>query len=434
MNSSELQRPIGFSPGEISALVNEPVIEQHAEEAAFLWTMRDRAVRSPNYKLKDLHRLDERVEAHLDGLRVTAQFGREVCERLLNDKKEVGEVFATALLAFDAGDTDLIDKVLLYSKVYELARGVISALGWLPFNQVENRMRELLSDERPEVRRVGIAAFAAHRFDPGRPLRDAMADGDPFLRARALLAIGELGRVELLPTLRSGFADRDQNVRFTAAWSAARLSENLDSLAILRTIAESTSPRADQALQIAIRRMDLAAAKSWQTSLANNKDKLRIAVVAAGAIGDPALVPWVIEQMRFPQVARVAGHAFSMITGADLAYEDLDGDKPESFEAGPSENAEDSDVSMDLDESLGWPVPAMVTQWWNKHRPRFQSGRRYFRGKEITVESLRDGLVNGTQLQRATAALGIALRDPTRPLFEVRARGHFQLIELNKCS
>jgi hypothetical protein len=48
--------------------VIESIVEQHAEEAAFLWLLRDAAVRAPHYSLKDLADIDERVEAHIDGL------------------------------------------------------------------------------------------------------------------------------------------------------------------------------------------------------------------------------------------------------------------------------------------------------------------------------------------------------------------------------
>jgi len=42
-------------------------------------------------------------------------------------------------------------------------------------------------------------------------------------------------------------------------------------------------------------------------------------------LGDPVLLPWLFEQMIIPEVARVAGESVSMITGVDLAYDDLDG-------------------------------------------------------------------------------------------------------------
>ena len=90
--SGNIQRPIGFKSQEISALVNREVVEQHTEDASFLWLLRDDAVHAPNYNLQDLADLDERVEANIDGLRVAGDVGWEYCERGL-EQEEPGEVF-----------------------------------------------------------------------------------------------------------------------------------------------------------------------------------------------------------------------------------------------------------------------------------------------------------------------------------------------------
>lgn len=95
---------------------------------------------------------------------------------------------------------------------------------------------------------------------------------------------------------------------------------------------------------MALRRMPLQAAHDWQRRAGRPIRTLRMAVQALGVIGDPAGIPWLIEQMAKPNVAGVAGEAFTMITGADLAYEDLEGEKPEGFEAGPTENPEDENI------------------------------------------------------------------------------------------
>src|SRR4030095_1130335 len=42
------------------------VVEQHAEEAAFLWNLRDAATEEPHYALRHLAALEERIEAHID--------------------------------------------------------------------------------------------------------------------------------------------------------------------------------------------------------------------------------------------------------------------------------------------------------------------------------------------------------------------------------
>ena len=86
--------------------------------------------------------------------------------------------------------------------------------------------------------------------------------------------------------------------------------------------------------------------------LAENSETLRGALCAAGALGDPTSIPWLIEQMAASALARVGGESFTMITGVDLAYDDLDTDKPEGFEAGPTENPEYENVEMDQDEDL----------------------------------------------------------------------------------
>jgi len=57
----------------------ESIVSQHAEEAAFLWLLRDLAVAAPHYSLQDLADLDERVEAHIDGLRVAGDPGWVFC-------------------------------------------------------------------------------------------------------------------------------------------------------------------------------------------------------------------------------------------------------------------------------------------------------------------------------------------------------------------
>jgi uncharacterized protein (TIGR02270 family) len=162
-------------------------------------------------------------------------------------------------------------------------------------------------------------------------------------------------------------------------------------------------------------------ATAWRDKLAP-----RLAIVAAGAFGDPACILWLMEQMQAPELARVAGEAFSMITGVDIAFDDLDGDQPEGFAAGPTENPEDEDVAMDPDEHLPWPDPALIAQCWNRRQSDFQSGVRYLLGKPITVESCQEILRTGRQRQRAAAAPELAIRQPGQPLFNVSAPGFRQ--------
>jgi uncharacterized protein (TIGR02270 family) len=86
--------------------------------------------------------------------------------------------------------------------------------------------------------------------------------------------------------------------------------------------------------------------------LVQNPAQRRIGIEALGLLGDPVSVPWLIQQMSDLPYARVAGEAFSLITGADLALLDLELQGLPDFDAGPNDNPEDPNVAMDPDENL----------------------------------------------------------------------------------
>lgn len=399
---------------------------QHADEVSFLWELRNGAVAAPHYALVDLAEVDLRVDAHFDGLRIAGDEGWQLCRKELAWEGP-GEVFAAAALAFESRDERKVAEVVqVGSTRIDLARGLISALGWLFYQQAEPHINKLLASESAVLRRIGIAAAANHRKGPGTPLTNAASHPDSLLKARALRAIGELGRLDLLRVLRENLATEDTECRFSAAWASALLSGDANAVHILQSAAESEQPHAAQALQVAARRMDLPAALTWRTKLAGVPASMRSAVIAAGVIGDPVLVPWLMQQMAVAELSRVAGEALSMITGVDIAYEDLDADKPEGFEAGPTENPEDENVEMDPDEFLPWPNPTMIEAWWSKRKGEFTPGTRYLLGKPITQDWMQHVLRAGRQRQRAAAALELAILQPGQPLFNVKAPGFRQ--------
>jgi uncharacterized protein (TIGR02270 family) len=419
-----------------SVKINLPIIEQHSEEAAFLWLLRGSAVSAPHYKLKDLAKLDDRIDAHIDGLRIAEDAGWEILKKQLEEHPEPGEAFAAAVLAFESNKDDRIGFVIKFgTATIEASRGLASALGWLPYDRAEKVIQRLLGAEAPAVLRVGIAASAVHRQNPRRALDNALARADPLLKARALRAVGELGLVDYLPTTRKNLTSENPSCRFWAAWTLALVSGDKDAIAQLQVVAESESLYREKAVQMVTRRLEPSAAKMWQRKLSQNPKLVRLATIGTGVLGDPEAVPALIERMRNPELARVAGEAFTMITGVDIAYQDLDANKPEGFESGPTENPKDEDVSMEPDENLPWPKPEVIQNWWTKHQGQFSKGTRHLLGKPMTPEWLYQVLREGRQRQRAAAALEIALRQRGTKLFEVRAPGFRQqkiLAELDK--
>jgi len=106
------------------------ILSQHVEEASELWTLRRAAVAAPHFSLADLAKLDGRVAAHLDGLRIAGEEGWKMCKEQLAANEE-GEVFAAGVLACESANPALmVDVLSVVEQEPQLARGLISAL-WL---------------------------------------------------------------------------------------------------------------------------------------------------------------------------------------------------------------------------------------------------------------------------------------------------------------
>lgn len=400
------------------------VVERHAEEAAFLWLTRENAVRAPHYLLKDLVKLDDRVEAHLDGLRVAGDQGWEFALAELKHP-EAGEYFAAMVLALESGRRERIATVLERAAGEGPLRGIVSALGWVDWEVAKPTVGGLVAADDPRRRRIAVAACAITRTDPGLHLGGALKHADVGLQARACRAVGELGRRDLLAELAPLLAAEDNNLRFWAAWSASLLGDPRGFAPLWKFIGTAGWQRTAQALSVVLRALPPAQAQDWLRTLGRDPAQRRAAIAGIGVYGDPTYVPWLIQQMADLKLARIAGEAFSMITGADLAYIDLDRRPPEGLETGPNDDPADPDVGMDPDNWLPWPDPERVAKWWAGQKGGYAPGTRYLLGKPITPEWLADVLRNGKQRQRSAAARELAIRTGGM-LFETRARGDKQ--------
>jgi len=409
----------------VSAVIPH-IIEQHAEEAAFLWLLRNRAIYAPHYNLKDLAKLDGRVEAHIDGLRITGDYGWQVS--LANmAAKECGETFAASILAFESNSVDRLNA--LYQAVEaapETLNGLISALGWVEPQHLRGKVSGLLASDMPMWRQAGIAACAIHRVDPGKFLQQSLNDETIALRARALRAAGELGLIDLKPVLLEQLDHNDAAISFWSAWSAARLGDRDKSIASLTKRILEGADFCFEAMFILLRILDRHDIKELLKVLAVNEKRVRDAVIGAGISGDSSYVPWLIRQMEMPKLARIAGEAFSMITGVDIAHQDLERKKPDDFHTGPTEDPNDENVAMDPDEDLPFPDPLLTDRWWKQQQPNFTANVRYLLGQPVQPVHCQQLLKSAKQRQRRAAALELALMQPDRPLFETRAVGKRQ--------
>lgn len=84
------------------APVIEEMLRQHAEQAAFLWTVYDYNLlhpdENPEMDKERMSRLIERLDAHIDGLRVAGADGLRVAEERYAEYPEAGELFVVRML------------------------------------------------------------------------------------------------------------------------------------------------------------------------------------------------------------------------------------------------------------------------------------------------------------------------------------------------
>ena len=406
---------------EVSRPVIPTIVAQHAEEAVLLWERRAALADAPHCRLLHLGRFDERLAAHLDGLAVAGAEGvRFAMQQLANVGP--GEVFAAAVRAIEDKDLARFDQLFaLAAAVTPAQRGLVSAFGWVSSNHLAGTVKHLLEAADPLRRAVGLAACSMHAADPGTALDAALRDPDSALRARALRVTGELGKVDRLPVVRAQLKSPVAQCRFWAAWSAVLLGDRKEGLEALLAFGREPGAARRRALLVGLAAMAVGPAHEWLRNFAAQPIDRRLLIFGSGIVGDPQYVPWLIGFMGDVKLKRLAGEAFSMITGADLAALQLDHPPISDAEAGPNDDPEDPNVEMDPDADLAWPDAAKVKRWWDTNASRFATGVRAFAGAPVTPEQCRHVLEDGTQRQRHLAAVHRVLLQPGLRLFNVRA-------------
>ncbi|GAA4354434.1 TIGR02270 family protein [Variovorax defluvii] len=396
------------------------VVEEHADEASFLWLQRGSAVHAPHYTPSQFADLDERLAAHIDGLRVAGDVGWQ-CAAAALDNEGAEDFFPAAVLAAEAPDGRFDALVERAADAPDAVPGVASALGWVAPEYLRGRVKAMVDDAAPLRQKLGIAACALHRKDPG-PVLGRLLDGAvDSVRIRALRAAGELGRTDLAAQVQAAAVEPKPELRFWAAWSAVLLGDRFQAIEALEAVALKPGPRQLRALQLALQAVEPAAAHALLVALSSVPDAARLRIMGAGFAGDARYVPWLIEQMAQPALARIAAEAFVSITGADFNLEQMEVPPPDGFEDGPTEDPDDESVELPEDLALPWPDVQKVRGWWDRHVARFSNGTRCFLGQPVTEAHCLAVLREGFQRQRVAAALHLALLRPGSVLFPTSA-------------
>ncbi|MDP5240090.1 TIGR02270 family protein [Uliginosibacterium sp. 31-16] len=408
------------------------ILTQHTEDAALLYLQRRAAVHAPHFALLYLKRLDERLAAHLDGLCVAAEEGQPWLRE--EDGELPGSLFAETVVALTAQPARL-DALLARAAALpeELQAEVVAALGWVESNCLQGVVKTLLESPDAFHRRLVLEACMQHGANPGTFLQTDFAAEDPALRACAARAAGELGLATLREPCRMLLDDTASAVVFAAAYAAVLLGDRAQGLAQLGSLAAQAGPHQHEALRLWLLAANPVDAHNLLAQLARQPEQTRTLITASGIAGDPQYLPWLLQQMEKPALARLAAEAFALITGQDLAEEDLDASAPgmpEEDLPGPNDDAENEDLSEDPDDNLPWPDVAKLQAWWQANAARFPTGQPFFMGQPRSPRIALTTLREGYQRQRRLAALILALQSPDTALFNIAAPARRQAAAL----
>lgn len=359
-----------------------PIVDQHAEDAAFLWLRRRREIDGPIFGETDIGRIDQRLEANLEGLMAAGKAGWESAQAHFADYAELGELFVLGTVAMRWSDAKLVSSAIdAGASLGEAGISSLSAaIARTPRESLRPFVAQWLDTRDARLHCLGLSALWHHRVDPGPRLQDLVSHPDAAVRRRAVRLAGGLRRRDLLPAVLASLDGETAKERLAAAFAACLLGEARSAHPVIDKILATGTDQAEAAIEIRLLTTPPKAAKAWlQTRL--GQPQLRVAATASlGLFGDSSVMPWLIEKMREPELVFAAGLAMRDLFEVDFNDTNL-------FMIDPA----DLGKAFESLNDSPLPVADRVASWWDEgrggrgHRP-FHSMRR------LRLDALRAAL------------------------------------------
>lgn len=339
------------------------LVEEHFDELDWLWEHREANLFTTDWTLADLAELEERAEAHLDGLRLSELHAVDLAvERVGGDESFAAT--AAALVLLDSGE-DALRQVIwtaLEGAEPPAVDGIRIALRHRPVPDVAllGRLAET-GDPFRAAAAVDILAF--HRA-PTPALEGLKGSVEPQVRALAFAAAGRTGTFAE-NDLDAVFQDEEGVLRWTGLLAAAR-SATRGLLERCRTLSETTGVARREAiagLGMLGDQADVARLRSLLADDAVAPD----AVQALGCLGYVEAVPVLIDLMSDDDLGVHATLAYRRITGAP----DVEAEKP--FPPPPVEEGEDEEEALP-------PSPEKARADWEARSSQMNAAPRWHWG------------------------------------------------------
>jgi uncharacterized protein (TIGR02270 family) len=359
--------------------VIQDLLEEHHDELQFLWGQRQAALRSPRYTWQALLDLEERIEAHVQGLLVGGDHVVALVEGGLTADDPLA-AFAAAYTFLRFEKEDAARRVLgtfLQAQPGQLD-GLRQALLHGPITPLLPQLREALASSPPAVA-AATAEVLAFRSASGvkpeqcnRLLQNDAAD----VREAGWRVIG-LGVPQGVPAYEAALRDESRRVRREALVAAA-WNRQVWLLEHCRRLAgRPTSDGWDALWLLAVLGRPDDLPRILAVGEASPLGPRRFEFLAA--FGHPGVVETLLKgiESKDPRTAVSAGAAFTKVTGVAI-----DSDRRVSLP--PEDGSEPDEFEKEFLEQVTLPDPDQARAHWQKVKGPFSEGTRWCRGLDVS--------------------------------------------------
>lgn len=379
------------------------ILRQHIEDASYLWSHRSGNLWSPIFFREHMVRLDNKLDANLEGLRIAGVNAVEQSLKNLMRWQTPEEAFVVTYILAHINDTDAmttLEEQLV--KKPTLSNGAAAALLWAEPTVTESIIDRWWFSEHDVLRQSAIPAAIIHpELDMETFIQQSAQDAFPGVRLKAYRAIGEWCMSRYRCILEKGIEESNIFCRAEAAASLALLGDTSVIHFLPDVFQFFQHSRLSRYLLIWSTLCSQPQFESWLAHC-NGKEEYRSMLWALAFRGQASSLTELKKFIQYGYEPALATYIVSHITGVDLEEEGL-------LEIiGPEDKDDLDDEANPYEAGIPSPNVDAIISWIDKHTDDFPPDCCCIAGSPI--KDLAGDIFNsGTQPQRWQAALHLTL-------------------------
>jgi uncharacterized protein (TIGR02270 family) len=380
------------------SLILWDVIEEHLDEAEFLFEMWGRAIVAPDYTWHDVERsFGERLRAHLDAIVIA---GEPAARRLLvpglgDEESEKNRAAACALALLEMPGEEhswQVFQALVNAPVgSELRAGIARALEVSGRKSLDDELKAAVTYGGGEQVAELWAALATRRVDVGASavVAGAIAAGDVALRTAALRAAVMRPAEELWGVVAPWLEAPEESVRMAAIETAMTWG--------LRAGWERCVEEARRGQPEALAWVGMLGGEEEMGLLleaVQRPETRHAALCALGCSGRRAAaeecLKWLGDEDE--RTAKLAAEAFGMVTGVDAYADGFGAEELEDEELPRLEEDLAEELAGAAGDALPRPAVEAFVRWWAEQGAAFKGDHRYLHGATRSAARLESSV------------------------------------------